>query len=82
MTGRMRVGVACEGRTDFVLLSEVIVAVFGPGEVVPLAPHGITSKSAPLYREMAPVLAARLADICGAVSELGRFVGKLEACRG
>lgn len=34
----MRVGIVCEGRTDFVLLEQVALAVFGPCEIDPLQP--------------------------------------------
>lgn len=34
----MRVGVVCEGRTDFILLEQVALAVFGPCVVDPLQP--------------------------------------------
>jgi hypothetical protein len=34
----MRVGIVCEGRTDFFLLEQVVLAAFGPGDVVPLRP--------------------------------------------
>lgn len=34
----MRVGIVCEGRTDFILLEQVALAVFGPCVVDPLQP--------------------------------------------
>lgn len=34
----MRVGIVCEGRTDFVLLEQIVVSVFGPCEVDPVQP--------------------------------------------
>lgn len=34
----MRVGIVCEGRTDFVLLEQVVLSVFGPCEVDALQP--------------------------------------------
>ena len=34
----MRVAIACEGRTDFVLLEQLVLAVFGPCDITPLVP--------------------------------------------
>lgn len=34
----MRVGIVCEGRTDFILLEQVALAVFGPCVIDPLQP--------------------------------------------
>lgn len=34
----MNVGIVCEGRTDFILLEQVVLAVLGPSEVRPLQP--------------------------------------------
>ncbi len=34
----MRVAIVCEGRTDFVLLEQIVLAVFGPCEITPLVP--------------------------------------------
>lgn len=34
----MRVGIVCEGRTDFVVLEQVLLAVFGPCEITTLQP--------------------------------------------
>lgn len=34
----MRVGIVCEGRTDFILLEQVVLAVFGPCEIDALQP--------------------------------------------
>lgn len=34
----MRVGVICEGRTDFILLEQVVLSVFGPCEIDALQP--------------------------------------------
>jgi hypothetical protein len=34
----MNIGIVCEGRTDFLLLEQVALAVFGPSEIRPLQP--------------------------------------------
>ena len=34
----MNVGIVCEGRTDFILLEQVVLAVFGPSDIRPLQP--------------------------------------------